>query len=114
MFVRKAAFCRIPATMAPASAEFRNESSGTGFCCEPKVPVYCPVGSTLLVRHRIPTGPSDLNLRAPEEPTGRLRSVLRTSTTSRIFPAGRTNDAVVGDGFELPLARNETWTVASV
>ncbi len=38
----------------------------------------------------------------------------RTSTTSRIFPAGTTNWTLCGEGFALPLAWNATVTVASV
>ncbi len=101
-------------TAAPASADVTNDRSGTGFCCEPNVPGLAPAGSTLLVRQSIATGHSDWNLSAPADPTGRLSSESRTSTTSRILPAGTTNDATAGEGFALPFAWNATWTVASV
>ena len=99
---------------APASADVRNDRRGTGFCCEPNVPCRTPEGSTLLVRQRIATGQSDLSLSAPTDPIGRPSNEFRTSTTSRIFPAGRTKEAVAGDGFAFPPGWNETLMVASV
>ena len=87
-FVRKAAFWRIPVTAAPASAEVTNERSGTGFCCEPKVPGLAPDGSTLLVRQRIATGQFDWNLKAPAEPTGRLRSDVEDVDDVANLPGG--------------------------
>ena len=88
MLVRYDAFCLTPVMTAPASADERNDRSGTGFCCEPNVPGFAPVGSTFEVRQRIPTGLSDVKRTAPADPTGRLSSVPRMSVTSRIFPAG--------------------------
>src|SRR5512140_1852347 len=99
-FVRKAAFWRMPVTTAPASADIRKDSNERGFCCAPNVPGTTPNGSTLLVRQRTATGTSVRNRRAPADPTGRPRSESRTSTTSRIFPAGTVNVPVNGAGLE--------------
>jgi hypothetical protein len=101
-------------TTAPASADIRNDSNGAGFCCAPNVPGLTPAGSTLLVRHRIATGVSDVKRNAPAEPTGRPSSESRTSTTSRILPAGTVNVRVKGSGLAFWLAWKATETVASV
>src|ERR1039457_1579507 len=113
MFVRNVAFWRMPVTTAPASADMRNERSGVGFCWAPYVPGLTPRGSTLLVRHRIATGASDMKRNAPAKPTGRLSSESSTSTTSRICPAGTVNVRVKGDGLLFWLSWKATDTVAS-
>src|SRR5258706_5907389 len=103
----------MPVTAAPASADERNDRTGTGLCCAPNVPGRAPDGSTLLVRQRIATGASDWNRSAPADPTGSASRPPRTSMTSRIFPAASVNDAVAGDGFAFPAAWNDTLTRAS-
>src|SRR5215831_9708364 len=104
MLVRNAEFWRTPVVAAPASPDVRKESRGTGVCCDPKVPGFAPVGSTLLVRQTIATGQFEVNRSAPVDPTGSPRRVFRTSITSTTFPAGTTNDLVTGEALLVPLA----------
>src|SRR5512140_854332 len=86
---------------------------GMACCWAPKVPGFTPVGSRLEVRQRMATGVSDWNRSAPEEPTGRLRSVLSTPTTSRSLPAGTVTVVCCGEALLFPAAWNLTVTLAS-